>query len=391
MISRSRLRFGWIIAAACLAAAPARAQHDQRDDEADTRARPEQKSDPIFTFRITPEMLSNGLDLLVEKRLAKDYGLDEYQQEQMRQVLHERVPRFLREHRAEMEQLWTEWTEVVSADEPPDPAYAAQWAERLMPIVQEARGLVDHVSEDMREFLDDEQEVLLDGYIAAIDLGTRNVTGRLQVFKEGGFDPEIHWPGYAAVRHADPVRVRKLRQNMEKARVTAMSGAAATPHRRSTEAPAPAADPGAADPGATDARLAADAKVRSVAQAKDEWTRYVEAFIRRYQLNEEQKQKAHSFLKQQSEQRDHYLAGKVRKMERVERMFKNAKNDEQRKLAESAYQKLRQPVEGMFERLKEKLETLPTRAQRRAAALAEQKQPAPRKPAPAGKTDKDQP
>jgi hypothetical protein len=104
---------------------------------------------------------------------------------------------------------------------------------------------------------------------------------------------------------------------------------------------------------------------------KDEWTIYTEGFIERYQFHSEQKQKAFAMLRQQQERRDDYLRNNVGDMARVTKMLTEAKTDEEREKALAAYQRLNAPVNRMFEQLKERLDTLPTRAQRKAAAEAE--------------------
>jgi hypothetical protein len=65
-------------------------------------------------------------------------------------------------------------------------------------------------------------------------------------------------------------------------------------------------------------------------------------------------------------------------------MFEQARGDPQKTaLAEARYQRLiNEPLDTMFQKLKEKLETLPTREQRRAAALAEKKESKERKSTP---------
>jgi hypothetical protein len=390
---RSHLRWipGTLVMAllmALLAAPPAAAQQGQRDERELDDPTNEDESAPIFSFDISPQLLANGLDLLVEKRLAKDYDLDDYQYEQMRQVLHEHVPRFLKEHQKELERLFVEWTEVISAGEPPDSEYVAQWAQRALPTVEAFQGMVGSMATDMREFMTDEQQVLLDGYLAVFDTGTRTLNNRLQVFAQGGFDPERDWLGYKEVRHRSPEEARQLRQEMEEARWAAMD--------RSRQA-GRGAGAGAAPP--SDAELVADALAspprrvaKTVKSDKDEWTRYVEDFIRRYNLNDEQQQKAHSLLQQQLERREHYLRRKDREVERIKNMFKQAQGDAQKTaLAETAYRRLNEPIDTMFQKLKEKLETLPTRDQRRAAALAETQKPEQRKSAPKAADRKDRP
>ena len=385
MIPRPRFHWACILLVALAMMPRASAQQGERKQpDEDAQRRPPKKPEPVFAFEISPQLLSDGLDLLVERRLAKDYGFDEYQHEQMRELLHEHVPRFLNEHREELQSLWAEWVEALASKEPPDPEVAAAWADRFLPIVEEGRGLFQQVSEEMREFLDDRQEVLLDGYLAVFETGTQALSNRLREFRAGGFNPEIHWPGYRDVRHRSPEEIKKIRQEMEDERLAAMSGAGS---------PSPPAVAEAAPP--AEAKLAADTKVQPVRakanEDKDEWARYVEAFIKRYQLNDEQKQKAYEFLRQQVERRNHYFLARGGEMERIEKMYKGAKSGKQLELAGSAYQKLMQPVDRMFERLKQKLETLPTRHQRRAAALAEEKEPTQRGPAPKRAADKRRP
>lgn len=386
MIPTRRFRPEWILAVVMLAAGPASAQQqDPNQPQRDAQERQQDDEGPIFVFEITPQLLYNGLDKLVEKRLAKDYDLDEYQYEEMRQLLHRHVPKFLREHKEELQGLWVEWVETISADEPPDPEYVADWASRLLPVVKEAEGMVDSMSEDMREFLDDRQQVLLDGYLAAINVGMRPLTNRLHVFKEGGFEPERDWPGYRHVRHREPEEMRQLRKKMDQARNHAMARSRGTGDRSGPSA-ARASDPELVEHVET-------AKPKPTAKrSKGEWERYVEDFIRRYQLNDEQKQKAYSFLKQQSAQRDRHLLRKAPEIERITKMFNNAGDDKKKiTLAEARRERLYQPIDRMFQKLKQKLDTLPTRDQRKAAAMAASKEAKPPQSAPTRAAEKRRP
>lgn len=344
-----------ILAIALLSATPALGQHDERDDDA-----------PIISFDLTPRLLDNLLDKATQ-RLAKNYQFDDYQREQMRQVLQERVPKFLKEHREELQRLAHEWTESVSGENPPSAEDAADWADRALPMVEEFKGLLGGVSEDMREFLTEDQEFLLDGYMAGAEVAVESVSNRLHVFKDGGFDSEIHWPGNRKARKASRQQARELRREVESVRRdvwdhqdTARNQLRETATARETaaarEAPAPQPD---------NAAKASPAPKT----AKDEWAVYVERFIKRYQLDDQQTQKAHLFLDQQKQRRDQHLQRSAASMERVKKMFDGAKTPRERELAESAYQRFNQPIERMFDKLKQKLNTLPTRAQRKAAAV----------------------
>ena len=94
MTSKPRLRNGWVLAVALLLTAPALAQQDDRRDQ-EAQVPPEEKSEPVFSLNISSQLLHQGIDLLVEKRLTVDYGFDKFQYEEMRLLLHERLPKFL--------------------------------------------------------------------------------------------------------------------------------------------------------------------------------------------------------------------------------------------------------------------------------------------------------
>jgi hypothetical protein len=400
MISKTPLRQGWTLAVALLVAAPALAQREDQTDQYDQQMQ-QDKPDPVFSLHVSPQLLLQGVDLLVEKRLTKDYGFDEFQAEEMRLLLYEEVPKFLAKHQAELETLATEWLEAASAPEPPTAEFAANWAARLRPIVEDAEVTVDRVSENMREFLNDDQQVMLEGFQAGIKVATGSVKGRLYEFEQGHFDPDKDWVGNRNVRHRGPEEIKALEQQMDLARRGAMGETveraeppvqtAPPPPRppRVAQRPAPSErkhelveheTPAVPQPDAASTPAASAPAAGKPAEKKDEWTLYVEAFIKRYTLDDEQQQKAQHFLQRAHADRDLYYSRKGAEIERITRMFTNAKNEKERNTAEKAYARLQRPLDGMFERLKRDLETLPTRAQRRDAAKSGAEQSEPGKP-----------
>jgi hypothetical protein len=126
--------------------------------------------------------------------------------------------------------------------------------------------------------------------------------------------------------------------------------------------------------------LATEASLRS---HEGLWLRYVRDFIKRYQLNEEQSQKAMAILRDSQEHAARMLE-RVRPQltvlsQQLEEARRVSDNDRIRELV-ARVGELRKPIDSVFEKeLKPRLEKLPTRAQRRAA---EQKEPeAPKKDA----------
>ncbi|MBI5863324.1 MAG: hypothetical protein HZB38_02180 [Planctomycetes bacterium] len=108
----------------------------------------------------------------------------------------------------------------------------------------------------------------------------------------------------------------------------------------------------------------------SVPAVVDDWTLYTNDFIRRYELDSEQEQKAREILRARQIERDRYLQRKNADIERITLLAQNAANDEERAAAEHDADRLQAPIDRMFQQLKDKLNTLPTRAQRARAEPA---------------------
>ncbi|HMQ14848.1 MAG TPA: hypothetical protein PKC49_02635 [Phycisphaerae bacterium] len=111
------------------------------------------------------------------------------------------------------------------------------------------------------------------------------------------------------------------------------------------------------------AKTAAVVALRASTQpALDPWEAYVVQFIERYRLDRDQSQKAHAILRECTTQRDEYLgrrAGRIREL-----TDKRPATAGDRGLVEEELRRLLAPVDRMFEQLKQRLDRLPTRAQR---------------------------
>jgi hypothetical protein len=322
----------WVVCSAvALVVAGAFAQEidDQRYDE---QGRPKRSTEiPTAGFWPTERMTNRVIDRITGK-MADEYDFDDSQLRLTREIFKARFPTFLNENRAEIQTLLNQYLEAILDDQPPAVEDVAYWAQRVQPLLAEFEEVCHEVGEGMREYLNEDQEVLLDAQVAAFQTGVRMAQNKLGVWAEGGYDPETEW----IHRGGGP--------------------------RQSEGAEAPGG------PGEDEAEGQAQPGAKT---PKDEWTIYTEQFIERYQLNAEQKQKAYAFLRRQQEERDRYLRQKTDEMEEVTKRLQAATTEEERKAAVAQYDRLTAPVERMFERLKERLDTLPTRAQRRAAEPAE--------------------
>jgi hypothetical protein len=165
------------------------------------------------------------VDLAINRivdRMAEVYGLDEDQLWDTRDVLKARFPQWLQQNRAELQSLMMQYFEAVMGDEPPTPEEVADWAARAAPLVEEFTSLVDETTEDMRGYLTDEQQVLLDGQLAAMQVGMNYMQQRLATWRAGGYDWQTEWPRSDVFREQEVQRRQRLEREAEREKRIAM-------------------------------------------------------------------------------------------------------------------------------------------------------------------------
>jgi hypothetical protein len=294
----------------------------------------------------TNAMLERILDRIADN-MAENYELNTAQLERTREVLKKHILPFLHAHRTQLKPLVNQFVEVMLNDAAPEPAEVAIWSQRLLPLLHQFGEVVAGIAEEERGLLNADQELVFDveyaGFQTVVFLG-RNQLG---VWAAGGYDPQTEWIW------GDPEGGRRLHEGLNKWEVS-MDEAG----RR------------VRDDGVHPDAAAADAAGVSRDRPTDEWTRYTRGFIRRYDLNAEQRQNAYTLLHQEQQRRDNYLLSKSAEVERVAKLLQATGPEEESENALDAYERLYAPVRQMFEQLKRRLNTLPTRAQRRAAAKA---------------------
>lgn len=295
----------------------------QNADEYDEDQRPRRATKiPTEGFWPTQKMMDRFIDRITSG-MADEYNFDDSQLEMTRALFKTQFPEFLNENRAEIQTLLNQYFEALLDDAPPSIEDVAEWAGRVQPLMAEFGEVCDEVTAGMREYVNDDQIVMLDAQYVAFQTGLKMAQNKLAVWADGGYDPETEW-----IHSSSNRRAREEREVAEEAK------AAANP------------------------------------PPKDEWTIYTERFIKRYQLNDEQKQKAFTILRHQQEARDRYLHRKAEEMAGVTKLLTEAETEEARAASLEAYNRLNAPVDRIFQQLKDRLDTLPTRAQRKAAAEA---------------------
>jgi hypothetical protein len=335
----------------------ATAQPGGYDDE--QRATPARRPGGFFP---TDKMIDLVINRVTDK-MAEQYGFDEDQLWETRELIKQRIPDWMHQNRDEIQGLTTQYFEAILADEPPSPEEVADWAQRAMPLLQDFRGIVYDVSDGMRAYLTEEQQIIMDSELAAMDVGMNYTSARLQHWSAGGYNWETDWPRGPEFDDDEYRRRKQLEEEAEAARARALG-----------------VEPGelkSVESGGGGAQLVADERVEqpkstpTVASTADEWEQYVANFIRRYGLDEAQQNSAHKALKKAQAARDRYLERRAEDIKRLDVEMKIAATDEQRALLRTRYEKLTAPLERQFRTLKDDLNRLPNRAQRRQAAYAE--------------------
>jgi hypothetical protein len=308
---------------------------------------------PTEGFWPTPLMLERMLDRLSEK-LAEEYEMDDDQLDRVQELLQERIPKFLTEHRGEIQTLMNQFFEAQFAGEAPEVDHVANWSQRLLPLIQQFKEMTHDTADEMRGFLNEDQVSKLDVELAAFDAGLSLATNKVRVWADGGYDPETEWlPDRRQRRRVEHEERLRLRAEMQAARAHAEAEQAARAANGEAAGSAPAP-----------AELTTRPPGRSV---KDEWEQYADAFARRFDFTTEQKQEADRQLRTRQRERDEYLRRKAGDFRRIDRGMRDAKTDEERVEAAAAFDRLNEPIEKMFEKLKDKLDRIPTRAQRQRA------------------------
>ncbi len=313
---------------------------------------------PLDGFWPTPRMMDRMMDRIADSMVGH-YGLDDDQLYQTRELFKSRFPQWLAENRPALQRLTNEYFEALLNDQPPTPEEVADWAARAQPLWQGFAQVFEETTEDMRSYLTDEQQTILDGEVAVWGVAKGHVTNRFQVWSEGGYDAETEWPRGEGFRDQKVKREQEFTEEAIRAKNTALgvqieaAEAGGAAGAAGGQAPTPTSQPAVAG------------KVR------DEWVEYTENFIRRYNLDDAQQNTAHTILASLQEQRDRYLRRRLPEIEKLEKKLVGARSEDDRARIRIAYQRIQEPLDRYFQQLKDRLDKLPTRIQRVDAAQSE--------------------
>ena len=317
---------------------PVFAQNDERKRD----------KEPLFSVPVTQTTIENFLTRAVED-MARRYELDDEQFELADEILKKRVVGFIRGNRVQMQKLIQEFTEVQTGFEPPEVDFVTEWATRALPLMEKARDELGEIVGDMRDFMTDDQRLQLDAEWSAFNVGFGMLSGKVDNWANGGYDPEVEFVGNFDQR-------RQQERAERRQRILAMKQAE---------------EEFLIQHGLGDSQSSRDTAKIAAARTpdRDPWTLEVEAFAKRYELTLEQRTQAFRLLHKYRTRRDSYLikSSTKQKLSAAAAAMAEAKTDDEKAAAFERVAAIDKPVENIHQMLSDALDKLPTRAQRAKA------------------------
>lgn len=307
-------------------------------------------------------MTVNFLNRMAEE-MAERYDFDDDQIARVKEVFQKRIPKFMSENREAIQTMMNKFFEAQLGEEAPTPEYVAKWAQDALPVMEEFRKVIDANVSDMKEFLTEDQQLQLEAEHAAFTTGMQLAVNKVGHWAEGGYDPQVEWAdSWTEQQKKDREERRKMRAQMREAEQKVLNGE--DPRvvvEKSVE--------GAGGASPSDPKAASGVKVASKSEPKDEWTRYVEEFIRKYELGVDQQAAAlRSLEKRKQDRLDLLRRNRVEEsLNRIEKQLAEAKTEDERKAAKEEFARVNKPIERIFQQLKDDLDKIPTRTQREKA------------------------
>ncbi len=317
---------------ALLATVPSFAQNKDGKQNADGAPATAQSHPESPMLWDTEAMMNQAVD-----QISRRYNLNDQQKEYTRLLLVSRVRDFLDNHEMEVRQLLQESIEMRTGQRPADAVALQVWANRALPLYQEASKAILEGNEEWAVILDEEQKKIHDRDMALMRRSFTNATETMNTWQEGKGKLPTVAGGKKPEQNARTVNANSDDQTM---------GAVST-----------------------------DPQPTRVIKLEDNWLAYVNAFINTYSLEGKDEVSARDkILKDMYAQARKYRELNKRQFDKLDTRQKSAAKDKTIRIHDVLKQKkqLELPIREMFVKLDKRLRRLPT-AEQFANADADQK------------------
>ncbi|MEK6799735.1 MAG: hypothetical protein AABZ12_12280 [Planctomycetota bacterium] len=286
----------------------------------------------------SPKLLESLLSRWADEA-SNEYSLDDVQGKQVRKAVVGRWKGFLDEHRRELQPIANEFLEMRLGMEPPSKERVREWAERAFPTFDRVKQEFMASQDDFRQALHPTQRAKFELDMLKQSAGMQFAENKLRQWKTGDVDATEFWePLPSARRRRGEEKHRHIEQTAPSSALGTTVGDAA----------------GSSDP--IEVELSA-------------WEKYVADFIRAYDLDEGQRTTVLSCLRELSERAAAHRTlhrDEIQKLENRIAAARGAEGEPGEIQAELV--RLYGPIDEMFAELKDRIEKVPTEAQRAKAA-----------------------
>jgi len=287
---------------------------------------------------------SPKLQALLLRRFSEDlgseYGFDEAQQAELDRAVLDRWRPYLAAHRERLKPLVNEYLELKMQLAPPPKEEIQSWARRALPEFELIKAQVYEGVDDLRDVANELQRVKVEAQ--ALMLGGALTYGETQLtlWRDGEFDPT----DFVAPRPAQR-RARREKRNAKEQSVVSKP----------------------------DAEPAKEAPRDFIEEELSLWDQYVVDFVRRFELDDGQRSSARSVLTEMKRRAMRHRSRKAQELATLEAQLasENQTPVEQAEIKRKI-QALYGPVDELFAELKQRVEQLPTAAQRASVARREE-------------------
>ncbi len=307
------------------------------------------------------------------KQIVQRYKLNDEQTVFTRQLMARRVNQLLDKHERQVRQLFSEALAMRAAGKAPTAEAIRSWAERALPIYEDAKKQILEGNEEWSQILTPEQKKTHEIDLRMMKVDFDQYEQRLNRWSKGGFDAEKDWVTQRPpTTRPMPRRSDHVASNMPSNRFR--TGTPGQP----TVTPPPPPPPGAvrspAGPmrfGDTSGRTPTSGPSVSVERVvfdpEQAWDAWVSNFVRQCRLDESQATQARAILKdckeRASRHREAHRDDYVRLQARIRELQSSGAAPDALATANKELADLNAPVNELFEELKSRIEQIPTSAQ----------------------------
>ncbi len=321
------------------------------------------------------------------KTLISDrYALDAEQEQRLVETMQRGMGEIFRRNAPRIMSYGVEALTTRLSGEPFTPEQVARWMKLAEPVIQDARNTAqslmnefsEHLTEDQREMLLVDMEAAQRRSDRVMELGRKWANGE--------------WSAEDWGLEEDPIQTGQLRAAGVPPHDAAHAPNSSDPTKDGSDAappmpPSPGNDPtgtGAASPSAEAAAGLSNAerlprnRPRTPQPAQldnDPWAVHTREFVQRYQLDDDQSQRAWQIYRESRERRDEYVKRHEARIAGARGAANGAADERTHGRIEELTARERAAIDRLFDQFKLRLEKLPTRAQRKAAGPAKSSAP----------------